>query len=68
MVYTPTGEEFTIDTSSLKVDRPKASWYSPLSGTYHVFQIRIPVDTEMTFMPPAASGHLDCILVLEGID
>ena len=66
MVYTPTGGEFTIDTSSLNVRKLQASWYDPTTGVYTAFNMAASSDKQVTFTPPKASGHVDWVLVLEG--
>jgi hypothetical protein len=64
MVYTPTGQPFTIDISGLKGRDLAASWLSPLDGE------SVPLDTivesgTVEFEPPAADDHPDWVLVLE---
>lgn len=64
MVYTPTGEPFTVDTSGLEGKRIMATWLNPLNGE------ESPVDAEIRkgkvdFQPPTADGHPDWTLVLE---
>lgn len=64
MVYTPTGEPFTIDTSSLRGGAVKASWYDPLSGVYQGFAYS-QGGGQKTFTPPSNATHPDWCLVLE---
>jgi hypothetical protein len=66
MVYTPTGGEFTIDTSSLKAPRLRASWFDPTTGVYTPFSMTTSSNKQATFTPPKEIGHADWVLVLEG--
>lgn len=64
MVYTPTGEPFTVDTSGIKGKKIKATWLNPLNGDESSIEAPVgkgPVD----FEPPAADNRADWTLVLE---
>ena len=69
MVYTPTGEPFSIETKSLKGCKVKANWYNPLYGSYTAFDYSDVAGsssgTVQKFTPPSGSGHSDWLLVLE---
>ncbi|KAL4878745.1 hypothetical protein BJY04DRAFT_209055 [Aspergillus karnatakaensis] len=67
MVYTPTGEEFAIDTRGLKGCEVQASWFDPLSGEYSEFgYVQCERDKGVRrFSPPRAEGHQDWVLVLD---
>ncbi|KAL3457583.1 hypothetical protein BJX64DRAFT_268582 [Aspergillus heterothallicus] len=66
MVYTPTGEDFSIDTQSLKGCSVQASWLDPVSGDYSRFHYSQCGDEKVrTFSPPKTSGNNDWVLVLE---
>jgi hypothetical protein len=68
MVYTPTGEPFAIDTTSLaSCDDIQASWFDPLDGTYKTFEFVCHEvnGAVVTFTPPVEDGHVDWTLVLE---
>lgn len=64
MVYTPTGEPFTINTSGLKSSKVKASWLNPVDGKYATFKFAGP-GKKTTFTPPVGTEHDDWTLVLE---
>ncbi|KAI1334479.1 hypothetical protein F5Y15DRAFT_401592 [Xylariaceae sp. FL0016] len=67
MVYTPTGEDFTIETGSLGGCDVEASWFDPVAGTYSAFNYTQceGLDSRQLFTPPAAEEHADWVLVLE---
>lgn len=66
MVYTPTGEPFTIDCSSLR-GKIAASWLNPLNGKYtSIGTIGCKeLGKSKTFEPPTEDEHPDWVLVLE---
>jgi hypothetical protein len=67
MVYTPTGQPFTIDMSGLNGHNIKASWFNPCNGKYTTFSMDgVKGSGKMkTFSPPKESSHTDWTLVLE---
>lgn len=72
MVYTPTGEAFTLGLSQFLKDRGSqtavnSTWYNPLDGTYESFDFSADTQdpAEVIFDPPSGEGHLDWVLVLE---
>ncbi|KAI1852281.1 hypothetical protein JX266_002459 [Neoarthrinium moseri] len=67
MVYTPTGDPFSIDIQSLSGCNVEASWYDPLSGKYTAFKHSQCEDTGHIrhFTPPQALEHNDWVLVLD---
>ena len=63
-IYTPQGEQFTIDRSQIKAKRVKEIWYDPRYGAaYHIHTS----DNAgcQTYTPPSSGWNHDWILILE---
>lgn len=67
MVYTPTGQPFTLDTPGFRGKKIKARWLNPLNGQYTVIDIST-ISSRQEFKPPTESNHPDWTLVLEVAD
>jgi hypothetical protein len=67
MVYTPTGQPFKTNTSSLNSCQVKAKWYYPTTGEYTTFVYSQCESNGASrkFTPPTVDGHADWVLVLE---
>ncbi|RAH67455.1 glycoside hydrolase family 140 protein [Aspergillus aculeatinus CBS 121060] len=66
LVYTPTGQEFRVDTGELSSCPVRASWFDPLDGTYISLEYaQCGQGSVRTFTPPVGQGHVDWVLVLE---
>lgn len=69
IVYSPTGQPFSIDTKSLSTCDVGASWFDPLVGNYTTLeytQCDASSTTVREFTPPEAlKAHVDWVLVLE---
>lgn len=71
IVYTPFGEQFTLDQSIIKASCCKQSWFDPRYGIYLQFRLS-PRDWDchsyQSYTPPTNGRGQDWVLVLEGID
>lgn len=69
MVYTPTGQPFSIDTKSLNKCDVESSWFDPVVGTYRTVDYthcNASSTTVRQFTPPEApQAQVDWVLVLE---
>ncbi|KAK6064877.1 hypothetical protein SCUP515_11513 [Seiridium cupressi] len=67
LVYTPTGQTFSIETKSIGGCEVEASWLDPIVGTYTKFEYEQCDESSTTkqFTPPRADTHVDWALVLE---
>ncbi|ORY66157.1 uncharacterized protein BCR38DRAFT_456783 [Pseudomassariella vexata] len=67
MVYSPTGQNFSIDTRSLSGCEVQASWYDPVTGGYATFEYAQcdGLGSLKQFIPPRVDSHTDWVLVLE---
>lgn len=67
MVYTATGDSFSMDTKNMRGCDVKATWYDPLSGNYTGMAYdQCENNTSLRrFTPPKAGDHEDWTLVLE---
>jgi hypothetical protein len=64
IVYSPTGEKFTVDRRKLTFRRLRESWFDPRYGVAHVVHI---ADTTaaQTYTPPTQGRGQDWVLVLD---
>ncbi|ETS88215.1 hypothetical protein PFICI_02043 [Pestalotiopsis fici W106-1] len=68
IVYSPTGQTFSIDTASLDGCDVDASWFDPVVGIYQEVdytQCNGDNSTKRQFAPPKVDSHVDWALVLQ---
>ncbi len=71
IVYTPTGEPFTIDQSVVKAAYVRQSWYDPRYGVSYEFRLSPRAwdgQTFQTYTPPTSGRGQDWVLVIQGVD
>ncbi|MEJ7559678.1 MAG: glycoside hydrolase family 140 protein [Pedobacter sp.] len=62
-IYTPTGKDLTINTSSLAGTTLYEKWYNPKNGSFGV-PVKKVKKAEMVFSPPSKGNNNDWVLVL----
>lgn len=66
-VYSPRGEQFSIDQGRMARGRVRVSWYDPRYGT--AFELHTGDSTAIqTFVPPSAGRGQDWVLVLDAAE
>ena len=68
LVYTPRGEPFTLDQSSVKAPYVRQSWFDPRYGVSYEFRLSGRAwdgQTFQTYKPPTSGRGQDWVLVLE---
>lgn len=64
LVYSPTGQPFTVDLGKLSGTRAVAHWYDPRTGVAHAAGAW-PTGAVHTFTPPSTGRGADWVLVLD---
>jgi len=66
-IYSPMGEQFTIDKNFLKGERFTESWFDPRYGITHRL-LTSPTKGIQTYTPPTSGRGNDWILIIEDAD
>ncbi len=64
MIYLPAGKKITINTSFIKTDNIRASWFNPRNGEYQPIGSLKRQDA-MEFTPPSTGVQNDWVLVID---
>ncbi len=64
IIYTPFGEQFTVDKSHFKADKLKESWFDPRYGVEYTIHISGTKGIQ-TYTPPTNGRGQDWVLIIE---
>jgi len=67
LVYSPRGEQFTVEIDRIKTERVRMWWFDPRYGSAHLLHTTDTLGCQ-TFVPPTSGRGCDWILVLDDAD